>query len=132
MKLKPHLVFNGNALEAATRYAEILGGRIENLHRYADCMPDAPEEYKDKIMHLCLVLGDEAIGMCDAEPGTNTTFGDGVITTLHCDTPEQIRAVYDALVEGGAVRYELQQTFFARQYANITDCYGVAWSLILE
>lgn len=132
MKVKPYLVFNGNAKEVANRYAEILGGKIENLYHYGDCMPDTPEEHKTKVLHLCLAFGGDAIGMADACPGTQTTFGSGNIVTLHCDTEEQIKSIYEALAEGGQVRCPLQSTFYAKQYADLTDCYGVAWCLIIE
>lgn len=132
MKVKPYLVFNGNAEEAATCYATILNGKIDNLHRYGDCMPDTPDGYKNKIAHICLLFGGDAFGIADAEPGTETSFGCGNIITLHCDTEEQIRAIYEGLAEGGQVRCPLQTTFFAKQYADLTDRFGVAWCLIIE
>lgn len=132
MKIKPYLVLNGNTEEVANHYAKILGGKIENLTRYGCCMPDAPENYKEKIIHLCLILGDEAIGMADAEPGTITVLGTGNIITLHCDSEEQVKAIYPLLSEGGNVRCPLQTTFFAKQYAEFIDRYGVAWCLIME
>ncbi|CDN30826.1 PhnB protein [Mucinivorans hirudinis] len=132
MKIKPYLIFNGNAEEAANRYAEILGGRIENLNRYGDCMPNVPEEYKNKIAHICFFVGDEVMGMADSEPGTATTFGTGNIITLHYDNEEQIKDAYEKLSVGGVTRLPLQPTFFAKQYAELTDCYGVAWCLIIE
>lgn len=132
MKIKPYLIFNGNAEEAANRYAEILGGKIENLNRYGDCMPDTPQEYKNKIAHICLFVGSEVMGIADAEPGTTTTFGTGNIVTLNCDNEEQIKTIYEKLSVGGEIRCPLQPTFFAKQYADFTDCYGVAWCLIIE
>lgn len=132
MRVNPYLIFNGNAEEVATRYAEILCGRIENLTRYGDCMPDTAQNHKDKIAHLCLFFGEDSMGIADAEPGTTTNFGSGNIITLHCDTDEQIRAIYDALSEGGDIRCPLQQTFFAKLYADFTDRYGVTWCLIIE
>lgn len=132
MKIKPYLIFNGNAEEAANRYVEILGGKIENLTRYGDCMPDTPHEYKNKIAHICLFVGDEVMGIADAEPGTNTTFGTGNIVTLNCDNEEQIKAIYEKLSAGGEIRCPLQPTFFAKQYADFADCYGVLWCLIIE
>ncbi len=132
MKVKPYLVFNGNAEEAANYYAKALNGKIENLNRYGDCMPNVAEAYKAKIVHLCLILGEESIGMADAEPDMPTTFGTGNIITLHCDSEEHIKAVYAALSQGGEIRCPLQTTFFAKQYADFIDRYGVAWSLIIE
>jgi uncharacterized glyoxalase superfamily protein PhnB len=42
MKLTSYLVFNGQAEEAANFYADVLGGKIDNLYRY-ESMPPTPE-----------------------------------------------------------------------------------------
>lgn len=131
MKIKPYLTFNGNAEEAANRYAEILGGKVENLSRFGECMPEVAQEDKNKIAHLCLMLGEESIGIADA-CCTPSTFGTGNIITLHCDSEEQIKNFYEKLSEGGEIRFPLQPTFFAKHYADFIDSYGVAWALIIE
>lgn len=132
MKIKPYLTFNGNAQEVAKKYAEILGGRIENLTLYGDCVPDVAEEHKSRIAHLCLIIGDQTIGIADSCPQQPTTFGTGNVITVHCDSEEQIKSIYQALSAGGTINCPLQATFFAKQYAEFVDCYGVAWCLIIE
>ena len=89
-------------------------------------------EYKSKIVHLCLTIGDEAFGISDAQAGTSTNFGNGQIITIYAETEAQITSFYDALSVGGIIRCPLQPTFYAKQYAELTDCYGVAWALFLE
>ena len=42
MKLTSYLVFNSQAEEAANFYADVLGGKIDNLYRY-ESMPPTPE-----------------------------------------------------------------------------------------
>ena len=39
MKLTSYLVFNGQAEEAANFYADVLGGKIDNLYRYESMPP---------------------------------------------------------------------------------------------
>ena len=61
MKLTSYLIFNGQAEEAANLYANILGGKIGELHRYdsmpADAgMPEIPNDFKQKIMHCCIAV----------------------------------------------------------------------------
>lgn len=131
MKIKSYLIFNGNAEEAANYYAPIIGGKIENLSRFGECMPETAEEDKNKIAHLCLMVGQESIGIADS-CCTPSTFGTGNVITLHCDTEEQIKEIYEKLSVGGDIRFPLQSTFFAKQYADFVDRYGVAWALIIE
>lgn len=131
MKIKPYLTFNGNAEEAANHYAQILGGKIENLTRYCDCMPEVAEQDKNKIVHLCLMVGQETIGIADA-CCTPTTFGTGNIITINCDNEAQIKDIYEKLSVDGTIGFQLQPTFFAKQYADFVDVYGVAWALIIE
>ncbi len=131
MKLTPHLVFNGYAEEAANFYASVLNGKIENLHYY-DGMPNVPENWKKKVIYLCFTFDGQTIEMCDAEPSTKTTFGNGYLLTLHCDSVEQIKTVYTQLSQGGKIECPLGETFFAKQYAQFNDRYGVQWILIIE
>lgn len=71
MKVKPYLVFNGNAKEVANRYAEILGGKIEELTLYGDCMPDTPEEHKSKVFMKLLPKADRSDVRCSLHSKDN-------------------------------------------------------------
>ena len=54
-----YLTYDGNAREAFTFYQQVLGGTLE-LMTFAQA-PDAeqfPAEYRERIMHACLNLGD--------------------------------------------------------------------------
>lgn len=133
MRLKPYLTFNGSAEEAAEFYATVLGGTVKELHRYGDFMPDVPEEYRAKVVHLCLEFDGNTFGMADVEPGKKSDFGHwGHSLTLHCDSIEQIETLYAALSAQGSVKCPLGEACFAKRYAELTDRYGVAWALIIE
>ncbi len=62
MKLSTYLTYDGNAREAFTFYQQVLGGTLE-LMTFAQA-PDAeqfPAEYRERIMHACLNLGDSTL-----------------------------------------------------------------------
>ncbi len=132
MRVRPYLIFNGNAEEAANFYVEAFGGKIDNLTRFGDCMPDTPDEYKSKIIHLCLTIGDDAFGIADAQIGTSTNFGNGQVITIYAQNQEQVTSFYNALSQGGTIQCPLQSTFYAKQYAELTDRFGVHWALFFE
>lgn len=70
MKLSTYLTYDGNAREAFTFYQQVLGGTLE-LMTFAQA-PDAeqfPAEYRERIMHACLNLGDSTLMASDTLPG---------------------------------------------------------------
>ena len=50
---------------------------------------------------------------------------------INSKDPEEIKTLYGKLKEGGTVEVELQETFFSKCYANVTDKFGMAWQLSL-
>ena len=134
MKIKPYLVFNGNAEEALNFYAGVFNGTIGEICRYGEYQEmESPTDYKDKIIHSDLDFNSCSISMADTMPGTITDFGSlGHIITVFCDTEQQLKDTYKKLSENGQIKCELCQPNYAKLYAEITDKFGVAWALIIE
>ena len=133
MKLNPYLTFNGCAEEATAFYYGVFNGTVNNLTRYSDCtcLPNIPDEYKQKILHLCFTIGETTIGISDTPPDAPADFGHlGHALTLYCDSMEQIDTIFDSLKEGGEVKCPLSKVFFAERYGEIIDRFGVLWYLI--
>lgn len=134
MKIKSYLSFNGNAEEALGFYAGVLNGTISEIYRYEgfDDIP-VPDSYKNKVAHAELIFGDCSIYIADSHPDVKTDFGTyGHVLTLIFDNEQEIRDVFEKLSVGGHIRCELCQSSFAQLYAEVTDCYGVSWGLIIE
>ncbi len=70
MQLNPYLFFNGRCEEAFKFYAECLEGKIEGMMKHAGTPAEehVPAEWRDKIMHARLMIGDEALMGSDAPP----------------------------------------------------------------
>ena len=139
MNLTSYLIFNGQAEEAANFYTNVLGGKIENIYRYGTMppqpgMPDVPEDFKQKIMHCCIIFPGGSMSVADTLPGYETNFGKGGhMLTLMCDSIAQTEEVYAKIcVDAQKIQCELSEAFFAKRYAEVIDRYGILWAVMYE
>ena len=49
--------------------------------------------------------------------------------SINGDAVEDAERIYAAFADGGVVRMEMQETFFARRFAMVTDRFGTPWML---
>ena len=139
MKITSYLIFNGQAEEAANFYADLLGGNIGNIYRY-DSMPpqsgmqEIPDDFKQKIMHCCIVYPGGTMAVSDTLPSDPRNFGNGGhMLTLACDSIAQTEEIYAKLcVDAQKIHCEISEAFFAKRYAEVVDRYGVLWALLYE
>ena len=75
MRVNPYLLFNGRCQEAFTFYAECLGGKIEAMLPHAGTPAEGhvPPEWREKIMHARLSLGEDVLMGSDALPATSSS-----------------------------------------------------------
>ena len=86
---------------------------------------DAPPEWTGKIAHATLEIGNTRIQGSDPAPG-GYEAPRGFAISLDPNVTEAER-LFAALAEGGTVTMPLQQTFWARAFAMITDRFGIPW-----
>ena len=69
MQLNPYLLFNGQC-EEAFKLREVLGGKIVAMmsHEGTPAGEHVPPEWRKKIMHARLSMGDEVLMGSDAPP----------------------------------------------------------------
>lgn len=141
MKISSYLMFDGQAEEAAGFYAEVLGGRVNDLHRYADFppmegMPPLSDEYKQRVGHCCIsspLFPGGTLGIADTVTGDTLTFGNGHMLTLSCDSADEAETMWARLSAGAQkVMCPLAETFFAKRYGELTDRFGVQWAVMFE
>ena len=138
MRLINNLNFNGQCREAFEFYAEALGGKITAMFPFGD-MPeqpggaDSPEcggpistEWRDKIMHAWLDIGDQAIMGCDVPPQWAAPMS-GFSVSLHAETADEARRLFDALADGGQVSMPFAATFWSPGFGMLTDRFGTPW-----
>ena len=85
-------------------------------------------ELKDKIVHATLKIEDQTLTGADVSPKSYDK-PQGFAVQLNIDDPKDAKRVFDVLAEGGVVQMPLQKTFWAEQYAVLTDRFGVPWEI---
>jgi PhnB protein len=135
MNLNPRigLSFNGNCEAAFRLYERWMKGQVEFMLRWGESPMgnDAPPEWKDKILHARLVVGDTELLGADALPGTyKAPAGFSILLSLY-DSVE-MEHLYKSLAENGTVTMPLQETFWAKRFASVVDQFGIPWTLNYE
>ena len=135
MQWNPYLNFNGDCQEAFRYYERVLGGKIIMMMSHADMPADAqaqtPPEWKNKIMHARLVVGDQVLMGSDSPPG-HFEKTQGMYVALQVDDPDKAERIFAALADNGAVRMPIQQTFWAIRFGMLTDKFGIPWMINCE
>src|SRR5579863_5569598 len=98
MKLNPYLQFKGQCEAAFKFYERCLGGKIQSLipHAGTPAEQQVPPEWRNKIMHASLVLGDQVLMGSDA-PLEHFEEPKGFSVSLHVADPAEAERVFSAL-----------------------------------
>jgi PhnB protein len=135
MQWNPYLGFNGNCQEAFKYYERVLGGKIVAMITHADMPAEAqaqtPPDWKNKIMHARLVVGDQVLMGSDAPPNHFETT-QGMSVALQIDDPNEAERIFAALADNGTVRMPIQPTFWAIRFGMLTDRFGIPWMVNCE
>jgi PhnB protein len=127
MKLIPYLHFAGDCEEALNLYKKVFNGKINIVTRYDNPAMNAPEDYKNKILHATFIFEDNTIMVSDTHPGYKLRFGDNAAMSLSLKDEAETRRIYDALSEGGQILMPLEKQFWGDFYGYFVDRFGVRW-----
>jgi PhnB protein len=130
MKINPYLHFNGNCEEAFRLYEKVLGGQMQGIFHFGQS-PMAGQvgpDWANKVMHTSMIVGDQALLGCDAPPPHFRT-PQGFAVCLDVPTEAEAERIYPALSEGGQIGMPLQETFWAKRYAQFVDRFGTSWMI---
>ena len=128
MKINPYLNFDGQCAEAFRFYEECLGGKIAMMLPYGESpmAGQTPEEWRNRIMHTSLIVGDQVLAGADAPPGQYRK-PQGITVALDLNDASEAERVFTGLSENGEVVMPLQQTFWAQRFGMVTDRFGIGW-----
>ena len=128
MQLNPYLFFNGQCEAAFKFYADVLSGKIVAMMPHAGTPAEshAPPEWRDKIIHAALKIGDTVLMGSDAPPG-HFQQPQGFSVALAVDEPEEAERIFNSLAENATVRMPLGKTFFAIRFGMLVDRFGIPW-----
>jgi len=126
MDLNTYLFFDGQCAAAFKFYERCLGGKIEMMMTHAESPSDqqSPPEWRDRIMHVRLVVGDKVLMGSDTPPGQRDAPGSFSVS-LGVENAAEAERVFNALAENGTVRMPLQKTFWAHRFGMLVDRFGI-------
>jgi len=133
MQLNPYLFFNGQCETAFKFYAELLGGQIIAMMTHAGTPAEnqVPPEWREKIIHARMVIGDQVLMGSDAPPG-HFQPPQGFSVSLMVDNAEDAERIFPTLAENGTVKMPLQKTFWAIRFGMLVDRFGIPWMINCE
>ena len=133
MQLNPYLFFNGQCEAAFKFYEQCLGGKIVAMFSHAGTPAEGqvPANWRDKIIHARMLVGDEALMGSDAPP-EHYEQTKGFSVSLSIDDPAQAERVFNALAEKGTVKMPFQRTFWAVGFGMLVDRFGIPWMINCE
>jgi PhnB protein len=131
--MNPYLLFNGDCESAIRFYEKSLGGKVEAMftHEGTPMEKVVPTEWRKKIIHARLKLGDKVLMASDCPPDRYVK-PQGFSVNLDFNNPTEAERVFNALAENGSVQMPLQQTFWAAKFGMVTDRFGTPWMINCE
>lgn len=129
--IAPYLTFNGNTEEAFQFYKSVLGGEITNFQRFGDTPHggNMPDNDKKKVMHVTLetshgtIMGNDHMDFM----GQAFTNGNNFSLSLHPQSEEQARSLFDGLSKEGMVIMPLEKAFWGAYFGMLVDKFGMKW-----
>jgi PhnB protein len=133
MQMNPYLTFDGRCEAAFKFYEKVFGGKIEAMipHEGTPTAEHVPRDWRSKIMHARLALGDKVLMGSDAPPDRYEPMK-GFSVTLGIDDPAEAERIFRALAENGTALMPIQQTFWAARFGMLVDKFGTPWMINCE
>ncbi|TDX00356.1 VOC family protein [Dinghuibacter silviterrae] len=135
VKVIPYFMFEGDCEEALHFYQTALGGEVVVQSRYDNPNMNAPENYKNKVLHARLLIdGVIVLYGSDAFPGkpVHKTSGDISISVVFTGDLEKAKKAYDLLATGGKAGMAFAKQFWGDWHGGLTDRYGMHWNVNFE
>ncbi len=136
INIEPYLNFNGNCEEAFNFYKSVFGGDFGYIGRFGEMppqegIPPMDEEFKKRIMHISLKIGQTMLMGSDTGGDWAPTFtmGNNITLNLNAENKKEADDVFKKLSAGGKVIMPMQETFWKSYYGMFTDKFGVNWMI---
>ncbi len=131
MTLNTYVNFAGNCAEAFRYYEQHLGGRVTMMmtHDQAPDQTHVNPDWKAAVLHARISIGGTELLGADiqgAEPLRSAYL------TLRVNSDSEAERIYATLGEGGRVLMAMEETFFARRFAQVQDRFGINWMILHE
>ncbi len=133
MQLGPLLLFDGQCEEAFRVYEKYLNGKVEAMMPFegTPAASQVPAEWRKKIIHARMAVGDQILMGSDAPPGRYQK-PQGFFVSLQVTKPGEAEQIFQELAENGRILMPVQQTFWAARFGMVIDRFGIPWSVNCE
>ena len=133
MPLNPYLFFDGNCEAALKFYEKALGGQIIAMMPHAGTPAESQTspEWRDKIIHARMRIGNTLLMASDAPPG-HFHQPQGFCVNLGVETPEEADRLFEALSENATINMPIAETFWAKRFGMLVDQFGTPWMINCE
>ena len=128
LEMMPYLSFRGNCEEALHYYSDILDGQIEIVSRYDNPAMNAPEDFKNKILHARFSFGNYVLFASDVmskkqdEPLTSN-----IAISLGLHDEAAAKNIFDRLSLEGDIHIPFKKQFWGDWHGNFKDRFGIRW-----
>ncbi len=134
MKIHPYLNFQGNTEEVMRFYADVLGAKLSEIHRFGS-MPqeggfELTAEQKNLVLHVGIEFSDGQMIMASdmlEGMGPKRVEGNNISISYHPESKQEADRVFKALAEGGTITMPIADQFWGDYFGSLTDRFGINW-----
>lgn len=128
MQLSSYLHFNGQCEAAFKFYEQVLGGKIGGMMKHAGSPAEehVPAEWRDKILHARMTVGESVLLASDAPPG-HYHQPKGFSVSIQLKNVTEGERIFNALSENGTVQMPFQATFWSPGFGMCVDRFDIPW-----
>ena len=129
MTFNPYIYFDGEAEAALRFYHEVFGASDLTLMPYHEAPEGEGLPKSDRIMYGHIMLGDACLMASDVMPGMEAGPQQAVSINHSVPDFETGKALFDKLLEGGAVTMPFEPVFFSKGFGMVKDKFGTHWMI---
>ncbi len=129
MQLAPYLFFDGTCEAALEFYRPILGATTLELTRWNDAPTSEPRppELGQRIMHATFVAPGITFMAADGMDVSGDT--QRIALSIATGDTDEGRRVFEALADGGTVKWPYSKQFWGATFGMLVDRFGVQWMI---
>ncbi len=128
IELVPYLQFQGDCEEALNFYKDVLDGRIEIASRYDNPAMNAPDDFKNKILHARFMFGRFTMFASDVmSKKMNEALRSNISISLGLHDEELAKDIFERLSIGGEINIPFKKQFWGDWHGNFSDRFGIHW-----
>jgi PhnB protein len=128
MDVTPYLNFSGTCAEAFKFYEQTFNGKIAMMQTFGESpvKDQTPPDWRDKIVHVRLEIGDKALMGSDA-PGPHYQTPQGMSVSISVKAFAEAQRIFAALAQHGKVTMPFGHTFWSSGFGMCVDRFGTPW-----